>query len=196
APQEPAVPPGPNVHESSGKAAPAATYEDLLKTAAHDALFEYYFTSQLAAINTTTGAKTTFGRPAIVSNVTPSPSGDYMLVSSIKEPYSHLIPMNGFPQDVEIWARKGGPVKKIADVPTREGTTLTGVEPGPRGYQWRADQPATIVWIEALDGGDLKNNVPFRDKVLSLATPFSGQPVEVAKTEWRYGGINYTDTGI
>jgi dipeptidyl aminopeptidase/acylaminoacyl peptidase len=196
APQEPAVPPGPNVHESSGKAAPAATYEDLLKTAYDDTLFEYYFSSQLAAINTSTGAKTTFGRPAIIANVTPSPGGDYMLVSAIKRPFSHLIPMNGFPQDLEIWARKGGAVKKLADVPTREGTTLTGVEPGPRGYQWRPDQPATIVWIEALDGGDLKNQVPFRDKVMALDAPFTGQPVEFAKTEWRFGGISFTEKGL
>src|SRR5579859_1375189 len=52
APQESAVPVGPNVQENSGKAAPAATYEDLLKTAYDDSLFEYYFTSQLVAINT------------------------------------------------------------------------------------------------------------------------------------------------
>ena len=38
--------------------------------------------------------------------------------------------------------------------------------------------------------------MPFRDKVVSLAAPFTGQPTEVAKTEWRYGGIAYTDTGI
>jgi dipeptidyl aminopeptidase/acylaminoacyl peptidase len=196
APQEPAVPPGPNVHENYGKAAPAATYEDLLKTAYDDALFEYYFTSQLAAINTSTGAKATFGRPAIVSNATPSPSGDYVLVSAIKKPFSHLIPMNGFPQDVEIWARKGGAAKKIADVPSREGTPLTGVEPGPRSYQWRPDQPATIVWIEALDGGDLKNPAPFRDKIVTLDAPFTGQPVEFAKTEWRFGGLSFTEKGL
>jgi dipeptidyl aminopeptidase/acylaminoacyl peptidase len=186
APQEPTVPAGPNVHENYGKPSPAPTYEDLLKTAHDDALFAYYFTSQLAAINTATGAKTPIGQPAILGNVTPSPSGQYLLVARIKKPYSHLIPMNGFPQDVEIWTRSG-PVgdiaKKIADVPSREGTPLTGVEPGPRGYQWRSDQPATIVWVEALDGGDLKNKVPFRDKVVSLAAPFSSQPTEVAKTE-------------
>ena len=118
-----------------------------------------------------------------------------MLVAKIKKPFSHLIPMNGFPQDVEIWTRSPGDIaKKIADLPSREGTPLTGVEPGPRSYQWRADQPATIVWVEALDGGDLKNKVPFRDKVVSLAAPFSAQPTEVAKTEWRYTRIAYTDT--
>src|SRR6185295_16517973 len=119
-----------------------------------------------------------------------------VLVTKIKKPFSHTMPMNGFPQDVEIWSRAGEVAKKIADLPSREGTTLTGVEPGPRSYRWRADQPATIVWVEALDGGDLRNKVPFRDKVLSLPAPFSGQPTEVAKTEWRYAGIEYTDTGI
>jgi dipeptidyl aminopeptidase/acylaminoacyl peptidase len=104
--------------------------------------------------------------------------------------------MNGFAQDVEIWSRAGEVARKIADLPSREGTTLTGVEPGPRSHRWRADQPATIVWVEALDGGDLRNKVPFRDKVLSLAAPFSGQPAEIAKTEWRYAGIAYTDSGI
>ena len=62
APVEPMVPSGPTVHENYGKAAPAPTYEDLLKNAHDDALFEYYFTSQLASINTATGAKTPIGK--------------------------------------------------------------------------------------------------------------------------------------
>ncbi len=196
APAEPTVPSGPNVQENYGKPAPAPTYEDLLKTAHDEALFAYYFTSQLAAINTGTGVKTPMGRPEIFGNVTPSPNGQYLFVTKIKKPFSHIMPMNGFPQDVEIWTRGGEVAKKIADQPSREGTPLTGVEPGPRGYQWRADQPATILWVEALDGGDLKNTVPFRDRVVSLTSPFSAQPTEVAKTEWRYSGISYTDTGI
>ena len=196
APAEPLVPSGPHVEENYGKAAPAPTYEDLLKTAYDDTLFDYYFTSQLAAINVATGAKTTIGKPAVLSTAVSAPAGQYVLVTRIKKPFSHTVPMNGFAQDVEIWTRAGEIAKKIADQPSREGTTLTGVEPGPRGYRWRADQPATILWVEALDGGDLKNKVPFRDTVVSLTAPFSGQPVEVAKTEWRYAGINYTDAGI
>jgi dipeptidyl aminopeptidase/acylaminoacyl peptidase len=196
APVEPAVPTGPTVHETSGKAAPAPTYEDLLENAYDDALFEYYFTSQLAAINTATGAKTLIGRPAIFGSVTPSPAGQHVLVTRIKKPFSHLIPMNGFPQDVEVWTRSGELVKRFVEMPSREGVPLTGVEPWPRSFQWRADQPATIVWVEAQDGGDLKNQVPFRDTVSSLAAPFTGQPTQIAKTEWRYGGIAYTDTGI
>jgi dipeptidyl aminopeptidase/acylaminoacyl peptidase len=195
APAEPTVPLGPNVHESYGKAAPAPTYEDLLKNPYDDALFDYYFTSQLASINIATGAKTPIGKTGIFNNITPSPSGQYVLVSKIKKPFSHTVPANGFNQDIEVWSRDGD-VKKLADRPSREGTTLTGVEAGPRSFQWRADQPATVLWVEALDGGDNRLKVPFRDKVVSLAAPFSGQPTEITKTEWRYAGISYTDTGI
>ena len=95
-----------------------------------------------------------------------------------------------------MWNRTGELAKRFVELPSREGVPLTGVEPGPRSFQWRADQPATIVWVEALDGGDLKNQVPFRDTVRSLAAPFTAQPIEVAKTEWRYGGIVYTDRGV
>ena len=196
APPEPTVPMGPNIQETSGKAAPAATYEDMIKTAHDEALFEYYFTSQLAAINIASASKTAIGRPAIFSSVTPSPSGEYFLVSRVKRPFSHLIPMSGFPEDVEIWTRRGELARKIADVPTREGVPLTGVQTGPRGYRWRQDQPATVFWTEALDGGDLKNKAPFRDKVMSVAAPFKDAPAEVAKTEWRYTNLSFTEKGI
>jgi dipeptidyl aminopeptidase/acylaminoacyl peptidase len=196
APPEPTVPLGPNVQENKGKAAPAPTFEDMLKTAHDEALFEYYFTSQLAAINVASGRKTLIGRPAIFGVVSPSLSGEYLLVSRIKRPFSHLIPVNGFPEDVEIWCRGGELVRKIADVPTREGVPLNGVQTGPRGYRWRPDQPATVLWTEALDGGDLKNKVPFRDKVMSLAAPFKDAPTEMAKTEWRIAGMSFTEKGI
>ena len=196
APKEPTVPTGPNVQETSGKSAPAATYEDMIKTVHDEALFVYYFTSQLAAINTATGTKTLIGRPAIFEGVTPSPRGDYLLVVKTKRPFSHLIPMGGFPQDVEVWTRRGEVVRKIADVPSREGVPLTGVQTGPRAVRWRMDQPATVVWTEALDGGDLKNKVPFRDKVMSVTAPFRDAAGGVAKTEWRFANISYTEKGV
>ena len=196
APQEPTVPTGPNVQENTGKVAPAPTFEDMIKTAHDEAVFEYYFTSQLVAINSTSGKKTLIGSPAIFDSVTPSPSGDYLLVARIRRPYSHLIPMGGFPETVEVWARGGQVAHKIAEVPSREGVPLAGVQTGPRSYHWRQDQPATVLWAEALDGGDLKNKVPFRDKVMSLTAPFSDAPAELAKTEWRFGGISFTEKGL
>jgi dipeptidyl aminopeptidase/acylaminoacyl peptidase len=196
APSQPTVPLGPNVKENKGKAAPAPTYEDMLKTAHDEALFEYYFTSQIAAINVTSGRKTLIGRPAVFGVVSPSPGGEYLLVSRIKRPYSHLIPINGFPEEVEVWKRNGEMVRSIADVPSREGVPINGVQTGPRGYRWRPDQAATVLWAEALDGGDLKNKVPFRDKIMTLAAPFKDAPSEMAKTEWRLAGVSFTEKGI
>ena len=195
APTESALPSGPNIQENYGKAAPTATFEDMIKSNHDEDLFEYYFTSQLATIDTRTGRKTLIGRPGIFESVTPSPSGEYVLVSRIKRPFSRLLPMNGFPKDVEIWNSRGELIRKIADLSSAENVPINGVQTGPRGVRWRLDQPATLTWAEALDGGDLKNKVPFRDKVISSAAPFNA-PAEIVKTEWRFSGIAYTDKGI
>jgi len=196
APVEPIVPVGPPTLENHDKAAPAPTYEDMIRTPFDETLFEYYFASQLAAVDTSTGRRTLVGRPAIFESVSPAPNGEYVLVSKVKRPYSHLIPFDGFPQDVEIWNRRGEVARKVAEIPSREGVTLTGVRTGPRDYRWRPDQPATIVWAEALDEGNLKNKVPFRDKVMTLAAPFAGTPSELTKTEYRYTGVSFTEKGI
>jgi dipeptidyl aminopeptidase/acylaminoacyl peptidase len=196
APADTNVPGGPNVQENEGKAAQAATYEDMIKTAHDEALFAYYFTAQLAAIDATTGTSAPIGKPAILGDVSPSPNDKFILVTKIKRPFSHLIPIDGFPEDVEIWDRKGGVVKKLADRPSREGVPIAGVEAGPRGHHWREDQPATIIWTEALDGGDPKAKVPFRDRLMTLASPFTEEPAEIGKTEWRSAGIAYTEKGV
>src|SRR5262245_57020623 len=195
-PAEPVIPAGPNVLENHGKAAPAPTYEDMIRTRHDEALFEYYFSSQLAIIDTATGRRTTIGRPAVFDTVNPSPDDRFVLVSRVTRPYSHLIPMDGFPKQVEIWNRRGEVARTIAEIPSREGVTLTGVRTGPRDYRWRPDQPATLMWVEALDGGDLKNKVPFRDKIVTVDAPFTGEPAELMKTEYRFQSVAFTEKGL
>ena len=195
-PPEPKAPTGPNVQESDGKASPAPTIQDLIKSNYDEVLFDYYFTSQLALIDTATGRKTLIGKPGIFESASVSPDGQYILISRIKRPYSRLVPMGGFPSDVEVLNRRGELIKKIADVPSSEGVPINGVMTGPRAIRWRPDQPATLTWVEALDGGDLKNKVPHRDKLVSLSAPFTGAPSETGKTEWRFAGLSYTEKGI
>jgi dipeptidyl aminopeptidase/acylaminoacyl peptidase len=196
APVEPVVPAGPTVLENHEKAAPAPTYEDMIRTSYDEALFDYYFTSQLAAIDTGTGRRTIIGRPAIFETVTPSPDDRFVLVSRVKRPYSHLIPIDGFPQQVEIWSQRGDVARTVAEIPSREGVSLTGVRTGPREYRWRPDQPATLVWVEALDEGNLRNKVPFRDKIVAVEAPFSAAPAEFAKTEYRFRSLSFTEKGV
>jgi dipeptidyl aminopeptidase/acylaminoacyl peptidase len=196
APVEPRVPSGPNVLETSGKAAPAPTFEDLIKTRFDEDVFEYYFTSQLASYDVATGRRTDINKPGILAGVSISPDDKYVLVTRLKRPFSHLLTMNGFPKDVEIWNVRGNVVHTIANLPSGEGVPIAGVQTGPRQYRWRADQPATVTWVEALDEGNPKNKVPFRDRVVSLSAPFTGEPSEIAKTEWRYSGLSYSEKGV
>jgi dipeptidyl aminopeptidase/acylaminoacyl peptidase len=66
---------------------------------------------------------------------------------------------------------------------------------GPRSAHWRGSEPATLLWVEALDGGDLKNQVPYRDKVMSLKAPFTGAPTEIVKTEARFTNLQMAAKG-
>jgi dipeptidyl aminopeptidase/acylaminoacyl peptidase len=195
-PAAPTVPEGPNIQETSGKAAPVRTYEDLLTSAYDETLFEYYFTSQLALIDAASGKATLVGKPAMFEQARPSPNGAWFLVVSTKRPFSRLAPRSDFPKTAEIWSRTGEKVHTIAEVPSGELVPITGVITGPRGYRWQPTQPATIAWAEALDEGNLKNSVPFRDRVMTLEAPFKAEPHELIKTQSRFTDIDWTDKGI
>jgi dipeptidyl aminopeptidase/acylaminoacyl peptidase len=64
---------------------------------------------------------------------------------------------------------------------------------GPREFSWRATDPATLVWAEALDGGDWNVNVPARDKIMLQKAPFTAPALEIGRTEQRYIGFLWSD---
>ena len=189
APEDPLVPLGPNVQENEGgKPAPAATYEDMLRNPHDEDLFDYYATTQLAYVDIATGKLTPVGTPGIYQVVDPSPDGQHILVAKLHKPYSYLIPAFNFAKKVEVWDRTGKLEHTLADLPLEEHVPIEGVPTGPRAYQWRPTAKATLVWAEALDGGDTKAKAPFRDRLLALAAPFKGEPTELIKLEQRFTG--------
>ena len=195
APPPSKTPTGPNIQESVGKPGPVRTYQDLLTSAHDEALFEYYMQSQLASVEAATGRREPIGRPAMFSSFTVSPDGQHLVVQKVKRPFSRLVTWFEFPSDVEVWSRTGQVLRTIADVPMGDTVPINGVLTGPRSYRWVPLEPATLIWVEALDKGDIRNDVPHRDRILALKAPFTGEPAEVAKTQYRYGGANWTDSG-
>jgi dipeptidyl aminopeptidase/acylaminoacyl peptidase len=195
-PAEPKVPEGPIIQESDGKKAPVRTYEDLLANAHDEDLFDYYATVQLTLVKTHTGklgpvkasltTEGNVGKPGIFARIEPSPDGQHVLVSRIHRPYSYLSPESEFPREVEVWDLKGKLEYKLASQPLAEHVPTEGVLTGPRSSEWIATQPATLLWAEALDGGDPKNKAPYRDHLLMLSAPFKDQPKELVKLEQRY----------
>src|SRR5262245_37227645 len=91
-PVAPPAPIGPTIQQTAGRAAPAPTYEDLIKSALDEALFEHYFTSQLALVDVASGARTPLGKPAVYYDVDVAPGGELILVSRTVHPYSYLVP--------------------------------------------------------------------------------------------------------
>ena len=187
-------PAGPVVEESMGRAAPVRTYQDLLSNAGDEALFDHYFTSQLTLVPLS-GAARPVGEPAVVLGAGVSPDGRYLLTTTVKRPYSYVVPARLFPTEITVTDLQGRVVHQVADLPLRDNipTPFDATAPGPRSVSWRADAPATLVWAEAQDGGDPRTEAEVRDRVFMLAAPFSAAPTPVIDLKERYSGITWGD---
>ena len=109
---------------------------------------------ELAMVNAATGKASQIGKAAIYANVDVAPDGNHLLVVSNHRPFSYSFTANSFPREVEVWDHSGKLVHKFASLPLQDQIPIEGVATGPRNYNWRPTEPATLVWVEALDGGD------------------------------------------
>src|SRR2546426_4298804 len=193
-PAEPAVPKGPHVQESSGNAGPARTYEDMLQSPHDEALWDYYATSQLATVNVTAQGKVTpIGKPHIFQSASVAPDAKHILVATVHRPFSYLLPASDFPRLVEVWDMAGQVLYKLEDAPLADKVPIGGVRTGRRNYQWDPNQDATLLWIEALDDGNPNKKVPYRDRIMTLKAPFSGQPSELYRMAHRFSGLAWLE---
>jgi dipeptidyl aminopeptidase/acylaminoacyl peptidase len=193
-PPEPVVPAGPSIQESTGEKGQSSTYEnrDTLGNKHDEDVFDYYAASQLALVDAATGAITPVGKPGNYEAVAAAPDGQHVLVTAIHKPYSYVTTYDRFPHEVEAWDvsdRSNIRVHTVASLPLADRVPIAGVPLGPRDFSWRATELATLVWAEALDGGDWKVKVPARDKILLQKAPFDSPAVEITRTEQRYTGF-------
>lgn len=189
------APPGPRVQQSQQVASASSTYEsrDLLRTP-HDAdLFEYYTTSQLVSVHVPSGRVQTLGAPAVLDTVWPSPDGKHILVRKVLRPYSFTRAWGRFAASVELWDRDGKLEEKLIEQPVADAVPIDGVPTFARDHQWRSSAPATLLWVEALDGGDTHKPAKVRDRVMSK--PVGKPAVELMRTTQRFAGIEWIDGG-
>ena len=195
-PVRPARPAGPIIQETTGKVAPARTYQDLLHDRHDESIFDYYATSQLLRVDADKGTTTKIGSAAVIAACSPAPDGKHLLITRLTRPYSYLLPASAFPHSVEVWDLEGKRVYLLAEVPLAENVPIEGVPTGPRQAQWRPDRPATLVWVSALDDGDPAKRVARRDRVSSLDAPFTKKPLLIAETEHRFESLAWGEKGM
>jgi hypothetical protein len=148
-PAPPDAPSGPNIEETSGKVAQVATYQDLLKSNRDEELFRYYATNQLASIDISTGEVTTIGEPGLITSADSSPDGKFLLVTTLKAPFSYRVPFDLFARTIEVLDVNGRRVRTIGDLPVSDDMPRQGVPRGPRSIQWQPLVDSRLVWAEA-----------------------------------------------
>lgn len=187
-----ALPTGPIVTVSDGSLAQNRTYQDLLKNKTDEENFDILTTSELYKVDLN-GKATLWKEKAIYRGETFSPDGNYIMISTIERPYSYIVPLGRFPITTTIYDKDGKLVSEFDKKPLIEDLPkgFMAVQTGKRSINWRADKPATLVYAEALDGGDPANEVEFRDEVFQIDVPFNTNAQSIAKTIGRYSGITW-----
>lgn len=185
------VPAGPNVQESLGNVSPTRTFQDLLSSEHDERLFEYFSTTVLTEVGLD-GNVRVLTAPDMYREASWSPDGRHLLVSRLRRPFSRLMNVGSFPLTVEVMDAGGKVMASIAENPMAENIPIEGVPTWRRSISWRPDHPATLVWAEALDGGDPRVKVPHRDRLLQLSSPFDREPAEICRIEHRFGSVNWT----
>ena len=187
-----AVPSGPTVTVSSGAKAQNRTYQDLLKNPVDEENFEQLARSEIYKVGLD-GSSDLWMDTAMHRQVSFSPDGKYVMVTQTKKPFSYLVPYYRFAFETAIYDTDGKKVKTLIDMPVDEvrpkGFMATTKEK--RSFSWRADKPATIIWVQALDAGDPALEMEYRDEVFELNAPFNGKERTLLKTKNRYSGIEW-----
>jgi dipeptidyl aminopeptidase/acylaminoacyl peptidase len=189
------VPEGPIVQENLGRVTPGATFEDLLKDATDETIFDYYATSQVAVVSLD-GAMKNVGKPGVIAKASASPDANYALITEKHRPYTYLLPYPMFPERTSVTNLATGETKELNDRPLQDSVPNMhdAAVAGPRDYDWRSDAPATLSWVEAADGGDPRKDVPVRDTIYTLAAPFtSASAAKLVELPLRFEGVTWTD---
>jgi dipeptidyl aminopeptidase/acylaminoacyl peptidase len=186
------LPKGPTVSVSEGSKSQNRTYQDLLKNKNDEANFDALVTSELHKVNIN-GSSELFMPADIYAGESFSPDGNYLMVTTIQKPYSYIVPLSRFPQKSVVYDLSGKEIKVVNEVPLSEimPKGFSSVRKGKRSMSWRADKPATLVYVVALDEGNQANKVDFRDEAFLWNAPFNAEPTSMMKTQQRFGGISW-----
>lgn len=188
------APKGPVITESRGRTAPSRTYQDLLQNSHDEALFDYYFSSQIARISLDNEVEY-LGDTGVYNSFSLSPDNQYLLVTELNSPYSYAVPHFRFARTTTVWDNSGNALYEVVEQSLADDLPISfdAVVAERRRISWRNDAPATLVWAQAADGGDPRNDSEYRDHVYQLSAPFEAEPTHLLSLESRFSRLAAAD---
>ena len=184
------IPEGPIVSVSDGQVSQNRTYQDLLKNPMDEANLETLLRSELYKVSLT-GTKIRWKEAGMYLDEVFSPDGAYLMLTTLTRPFSYVVPYYSFPNRTDIYTADGRFIMHFSSQPLLDKLPVgfMATYEGKRSIHWRADKPATLAWVKALDKGDPEVMVTHRDVLFQLNAPFTGSPVQLMKTIDRFAGV-------
>ena len=222
-PLEPSVPPGPQVKQTEDGENRLRTYASLMATPYDEQLLEWHVTGQLATIEVGNRRVTRIGEPAMIRSFNFSPDGRHARVTTMRPPFSYIVPVTSFGRVEEIWDREGNVLVELDETelntgirgaPAAPGVAGEEEEPDRRQMAWRRDGAGlTYLQMEpepeeeeedAADAADAADEEaeeeeeerrgPRKDRVMLWSPPFGEDDVSVVyESDRRMGSVRYSE---
>ena len=216
-PMAPSVPPGPQVKQTEDGENMLRTYASLMATPYDEALLEWHATGQLATVVVDNRRVTRIGDPAMIRSFDFSPDGGHARVTTMRRPFSYIVPVTSFGRVEEIWDRDGNVLAELDETelntgirgaPAAPGVAGEEEEPDRRQMTWRRDG-AGLTYLqmepepEEEEGEDTveeeaeeddERRGARKDRVMLWSPPFGEDDVSVVyESNRRMGSVRYSE---
>ncbi|MBN8506876.1 MAG: S9 family peptidase, partial [Burkholderiales bacterium] len=187
--------PGPTLQESPARGTVEPPRPDLLRSAHDEALFEHHARAQLVRVNLVNGSLQRLGEPGLFHSVSMVGERQALLTERLLRPFPRTLAWEDFPQRVELRDAQGRLLHELAQLPAWQQVPPGGTLSGPRVFYASPTRDAAVYWVEALDGGNPAQRVAYRDRLMRLDPPYSGEPREVQRLPHRFQRLRFLDDG-
>ena len=216
-PVAPPVPRGPRVKRTEEGRNILRTYASLMATPHDAALLEWHATGQLATIAVDNRRVTSIGEPAMIRGFDFAPDGLHARVTTMRKPFSYIVPVGSFGRVEEIWDREGNALAELSEdetgtgirgTPSAPGVAGDEEEPDRRQVMWREDGAGLTFLqmepepeeeegeedVEEEDEEEGRERVRRKDRVMLWAPPFvEGEETVVYESDRRMSNHRYSE---